>query len=80
MCFRQNAHIAILAEQTVLFGGIDLDDGLPISVRLAMCLAERERDPSGCRASGLTSELPVHMVLVSQPSPAVHGGYEKLWI
>ena len=26
--------------------------------------AERERDPSGYRASGLTPELPVHVVLV----------------
>ena len=26
--------------------------------------SERERDPSGCRASGLTPELPVHVVLV----------------
>ena len=30
-----------------------------------MCPVERERDPSGCRASGLTPELPVHVVLVS---------------
>ena len=37
-------------------GDMDRDEGLPISVRLAMCLAERERDPSGCRASGLTPE------------------------
>ena len=34
-------------------------------------LAERERDPSGCRASGLTSELQVHVVLVPTPSPAM---------
>ena len=40
------------------------DEGLSISVRLAICVAERERDPSGCRASGLTPELPVHVVLV----------------
>ena len=65
------AYIAILADQTVLFGGIDLDEGLPISVRLAMYLAERERDPSGCRASCLTSELPFHTVLVPPPSPVV---------
>ena len=39
-------------------GDMDRDEGLPISVRLAMCLAERERDPSGCRASGLTPERP----------------------
>ena len=26
--------------------------------------SERERDPSGCRASGLTPELPVHVVLI----------------
>ena len=30
-----------------------------------LCPAVRERDPSGCRASGLTSELPVHVVLVT---------------
>ena len=29
-----------------------------------MCPVERERDPSACRASGLTTELPVHVVLV----------------
>ena len=39
-------------------GNMDRDEGLPISVRLAMCLAEREGDPSGCRASGLTPERP----------------------
>ncbi len=30
-----------------------------------LCPAERERDPSGCRAPGLTPELPVHVVLVT---------------
>ena len=29
-----------------------------------MCPVERERDRSGCRASGLTPELPAHVVLV----------------
>ena len=29
-----------------------------------MCPVERERDPSICRASGLTPELPVHVVLI----------------
>ena len=29
-----------------------------------MCPVERERGPPGCRASGLTPELPVHVVLV----------------
>ena len=29
-----------------------------------MCPVERERDRSGCRASCLTPELPVHVVLV----------------
>ena len=29
-----------------------------------MCPVEREREPSGCRASGLTPELPLHVVLV----------------
>ena len=29
-----------------------------------MCTVESERDPSGFRASGLTPELPVHVVLV----------------
>ena len=50
---------------------MDRDEGLPISVRMAMCLAEREHDPSGCRAPGKISELPVHVVLVPPPSPAV---------
>ena len=47
-------------------GDIDRDEEFPISVRLAMCPAERERDPSGCRASGrpITPELPVLAVLV----------------
>ena len=38
---------------------MDRDEELPISVRLAMCPAERERDASGCRSSGigLTPEL-----------------------
>ena len=43
------------------------DEELPISVVLAMCLAKRERDSSGCRASGVTPELPVHLVLVPPP-------------
>ena len=30
-----------------------------------LCPDEREHDPSGCRASGLTPELPVHVVLVT---------------
>ena len=30
-----------------------------------LCPDERERDPSDCRASGLTPELPVHVVLVT---------------
>ena len=29
-----------------------------------MCPVERERDRAGCRASCLTPELPVHVVLV----------------
>ena len=54
---------------------MDRDEGLPILVHLAMCLAERERDPPGCRASGLIPELSVHVVLVlpllvPPPSPA----------
>ena len=49
----------------VVLGGIDRDEELPISVRLAMCPAERDRDPLGCRASGLTPELPVHVVMFS---------------
>ena len=36
-----------------------------------MCLAERECDPSSCRASGLTFELPVDVVLVPPPSLGV---------
>ena len=36
-----------------------------------MCPVERERDPSGCRASGLTPELPVHVVLVSSVAGSV---------
>ena len=34
-----------------LLGGVDRDEEFPISVRVAMCPAERDRDPSGCRAS-----------------------------
>ena len=64
----------------VLLGGMDRDEGLPVSLRLAMCLAERERDPSGCRASGLTLELPVHVVLVPPPSLDVVDTNFKLWI
>ena len=37
---------------------------LKFSVRLAIYSVERERDPSGCRASGLTPKLPVHVALV----------------
>ncbi len=49
-----------------------------------LCLAERERDPSGCRASGLSPELPVHVVLVPPllvPPPS-HAMVvtKKLWI
>ena len=36
-----------------------------------MCPIERERDPPGCRASGLTHELPVHVVLVSSVAGSV---------
>ena len=39
---------------------MNVDEELPISVGLAMCLAKRERESSGCRASGETPELPVH--------------------
>ena len=47
-------------------GDIDRDEEFPISVRLVMCPAERERDPSRFRASGrpITPELPVLVVLV----------------
>ena len=39
-----------------------IDQGLPMSLRLVnVPIAGRERDPAGCRASGL---LPVHVVLV----------------
>ena len=75
---QEHAPVAILADDSKrsFLGGMDRDEGLPISVRLTMCLAERERDTSGCRASGLTPELPVHVVsvtslLVPPPSPAV---------
>ena len=50
---------------------MDRDEGLPVSMRLEMCLAERERVSSGCRAAGLTIELPVHVVLVPPPSLGV---------
>ena len=43
---------------------MDRVEGLSFSVRLAMCPVERERDPPGCRASGLTPELPFIGVLV----------------
>ena len=36
-----------------------------------MCPVESERDPSGCRASSLTPELPVHVVLVSSVAGSV---------
>ena len=36
---------------------MDRDEGLPISVRLAMCPDERERDTSSCRESGLHSKM-----------------------
>ena len=56
---------------------MDRDEGLPISVCLALCLAERVRDPSGCRASGLSPELPVHVVLVP---PLLVGRLLPLWL
>ena len=45
---------------------MDRDEELPISVRLAMCSAGRERESSGCQASGRhnSSEQPVHMMLI----------------
>ena len=48
---------------------MDRDEELPISVRLAMCSTGKERDSSGCRASGRhigpnSREQPVHMVLI----------------
>ena len=39
-----------------------------------MCPVERERDQSGCRASGLTPELPVHVVLVSSDAGSAVAG------
>ena len=50
---REHAPVAILAADSKrsVLGGMDRDEELPISVRLAMCSAERERDPSGCGAS-----------------------------
>ena len=51
--------------ENVILGGMDRNKELPISVRLAMCPAERDRDPLGCRASGLTPELPLHVVMFS---------------
>ena len=39
--------------------------GLPDTLLVhPLCPDEREHDPSGCQASGLTPELPVHVVLV----------------
>ena len=88
---REHAPVVILAADSKrsFLGGMDRHEGLPISVRLAMCSAERERDPSGCRASGLTPELPVHVVpvtslLVPPPSPAVvvtkkSSGFYSCW-
>ena len=35
-----------------------------VSARLSVFPAEREREPSGCRASGVTPELPVHVLMV----------------
>ena len=61
---RIDAPVAIVAADSKLLGGVDCDEELLISVRLAICPAEGERDPSGCRASGLTPELPVHVLLV----------------
>ena len=43
---------------------MDRDEELSFSVWLAICPVERERDQSGCRASGLTPDLPEHVVLV----------------
>ena len=48
-----------------------------------MCLAERVRDPLCCRASGLTPELPVRVVLVLPllvPPPLSAVVTKKLWI
>ena len=61
--FRKNAAVAILtadSKRSFLASWTEL----PISVRLAMCPAERERDSSGCRASGITLEQPLHVLLV----------------
>ena len=66
VCFREHAPVAILAANSKLYfwaaWTVMIDQGLPISLRLVnVPMAGRERDPSGCRASGL---LPVHVVLV----------------
>ena len=70
--------------ETLRLDDADLDDEFRISVRLTMCIAERERAASGCRASGLSPGLPVHVVLVRPllvppPSPVVVVT-KKLWI
>ena len=65
--FRENAYVAILAadsKRSFWAAWNVMNNNLSFSVRLAMCPVERVRDPSGCRASGLTPELPVHVVLV----------------
>ena len=68
---RENAPVAILAvgSKKVCLSDMDRDEQFPISVRLAMCPSERERDPASCQASGMpigpnSSELPVHVVLI----------------
>ena len=48
--FRQNSAVAILTADSKRSYLASLTE-LPISVRLAMCQAERESDSSGCRAS-----------------------------
>ena len=67
VCFREHAPGPVAFLAAILLangpvGGLNADEGLSISVR--MSIAEGEHDLSGCRASGLVPELPVHVVLV----------------
>ena len=56
--FREHESVVVVAgdSKRSFWVAMDCDEGFSFSVRLAMCPVERERDPPGCRASGLSPE------------------------
>ena len=62
-----SAPVAILAADTFWATQTVMKNCRSQFAQVAMCPAERERDPPGCRASGVIPKLPINVVLVPPP-------------